>query len=198
VDGYAAPARAASLLAGLGFAACDLSQPVAAFSGGWRMRLNLAQALVSRAELLLLDEPTNHLDLDAVLWLERWLAAFTGTLLLVSHDREFLDACITHVLHIDERHLLAYSGNYSDFERQRAAKLAGQQASYEKQQREIAHMSRFIARFRAKASKARQAQSRLKALTASSASRRLMWTCRSISSSVRPIARRIRSSRCRR
>ena len=164
VDGYAAPARAASLLAGLGFAACDLSQPVAAFSGGWRMRLNLAQALVSRAELLLLDEPTNHLDLDAVLWLERWLAAFTGTLLLVSHDREFLDACITHVLHIDETRLLAYSGNYSEFERQRAAKLAGQQASYEKQQREIAHMSRFIARFRAKASKARQAQSRLKAL----------------------------------
>ena len=164
VDGYAAPARAASLLAGLGFAAGDLARSVAEFSGGWRMRLNLAQALVSRADLLLLDEPTNHLDLDAVLWLERWLANYPGTLLLVSHDREFLDACITHVLHIDDRRLVTYVGNYSEFERQRAAKLAVQQATYEKQQREIAHMSRFIARFRAKASKARQAQSRLKAL----------------------------------
>ena len=164
VDGYAAPARAASLLAGLGFAAGDLARSVAEFSGGWRMRLNLAQTLVSRAELLLLDEPTNHLDLDAVLWLERWLASYPGTLLLVSHDREFLDACITHVLHIDDRRLVTYAGNYSEFEQQRAAKLAVQQATYEKQQREIAHMSRFIARFRAKASKARQAQSRLKAL----------------------------------
>jgi ATP-binding cassette subfamily F protein 3 len=137
---------------------------VADFSGGWRMRLNLAQTLSSRAELLLLDEPTNHLDLDAVVWLERWLAGLTSTLLLVSHDREFLDGCISHVLQIDERRLVAYAGNYSDFERQRAAKLAVHQASYEKQQREIVHMSRFISRFRAKASKARQVQSRLKAL----------------------------------
>ncbi len=128
------------------------------------MRLNLAQALVSRADLLLLDEPTNHLDLDAVVWLERWLAEYAGTLLVVSHDREFLDGCITHVLHIDGRSLVTYNGNYSEFERQRAAALAVQQATYEKQQREIAHMSQFIARFRAKASKARQAQSRLKAL----------------------------------
>jgi ATP-binding cassette subfamily F protein 3 len=164
LDGYAAPARAASLLAGLGFAAGDLGRPVADFSGGWRMRLNLAQALSSRAELLLLDEPTNHLDLDAVVWLERWLARFEGTLMLVSHDREFLDGCITHVLHIDATRLTAYAGSYSEFERQRAARLALQQASYARQQHEIAHMSAFIARFRAKASKARQAQSRLKAL----------------------------------
>jgi ATP-binding cassette subfamily F protein 3 len=164
LDGYAAPARAASLLAGLGFARGDLRRPVADFSGGWRMRLNLARALSSRADLLLLDEPTNHLDLDAVVWLERWLAKFAGTLLLVSHDREFLDGCITHVLHMDGTHLTAYAGNYSAFERQRAARLALQLASYEKQQREIAHVSRFIARFRAKASKARQVQSRLKAL----------------------------------
>jgi ATP-binding cassette subfamily F protein 3 len=165
VDGYAAPARAAALLSGLGFAASDLARPVADFSGGWRMRLNLAQALVSRADLLLLDEPTNHLDLDAVLWLERWLAGYAGTLLLVSHDREFLDGCTSHVLHFDNRHLVVYSGNYSEFERQRAAKLAAQQATHEKQEREIAHISRFVARFRAKASKARQVQSRLKALS---------------------------------
>jgi ATP-binding cassette subfamily F protein 3 len=164
LDGYAAPARAASLLAGLGFAPTDLGRPVADFSGGWRMRLNLAQALSSRAELLLLDEPTNHLDLDAVVWLERWLARYEGTLLLVSHDREFLDGCITHVLHIDGARLTVHAGNYSEFERQRAARLALQQAGFEKQQREIAHMSAFVARFRAKASKARQAQSRLKAL----------------------------------
>jgi ATP-binding cassette subfamily F protein 3 len=164
LDGYSAPARAASLLAGLGFAPADLGRPVADFSGGWRMRLNLAQALSSRAELLLLDEPTNHLDLEAVVWLERWLAKFEGTLLLVSHDRELLDGCITHVLHIDGMRLTVHAGNYSEFEQQRAARLALQQASYEKQQREIAHMSAFVARFRAKASKARQAQSRLKAL----------------------------------
>jgi ATP-binding cassette, subfamily F, member 3 len=164
LGGYSARARAASLLAGLGFASVDLERPVADFSGGWRMRLNLARALVSRADLLLLDEPTNHLDLDAVVWLERWLAGYEGTLLLVSHDREFLDACITHVLHIDGRRLVPYTGNYSDFERHRAARLAVQQSAYEKQQREIAHMERFIARFRAKASKARQAQSRIKAL----------------------------------
>jgi ATP-binding cassette subfamily F protein 3 len=164
LDGYAARSRAATMLAGLGFSAADLERPVADFSGGWRMRLNLARALQSRAELLLLDEPTNHLDLDAVVWLEQWLAACRSTLLLVSHDRDFLDACVTHVVHIEGRRLWLYAGNYSSFEEQRAARLAGQQALFEKQQREIAHIERFVARFRAKASKARQAQSRLKAL----------------------------------
>jgi ATP-binding cassette subfamily F protein 3 len=164
IDGYAARSRAATLLAGLGFAPTDLERPVAAFSGGWRMRLNLACALLSRAELLLLDEPTNHLDLDAVVWLERWLAGYRGTLLLVSHDRDFLDACVTHVAHIENQRLSLYSGNYSSFEEQRAARLAGQQALFEKQQREIAHITQFVERFKAKATKARQAQSRLKAL----------------------------------
>ncbi len=164
IDGYAARARAATMLDGLGFATADLERPVADFSGGWRMRLNLARALLSRADLLLLDEPTNHLDLDAVVWLERWLAAYRGTLLVVSHDRDFLDACVTHVAHIEARRLTLYTGNYSSFEEQRAARLAVQQAMFERQQREIAHINRFVTRFRAKASKARQAQSRLKAL----------------------------------
>jgi ATP-binding cassette subfamily F protein 3 len=128
------------------------------------MRLNLAQALVSRADLMLLDEPTNHLDLDAVVWLERWLAAYRGTLLLVSHDRDFLDGTVTHVAHLERSVLTLYTGNYTAFETQRAARLAAQQAMFEKQQREIAHMTQFVERFRAKASKARQAQSRLKAL----------------------------------
>jgi len=164
IDGYAARARAAGLLAGLGFAPTDLERPVADFSGGWRMRLNLAQALLSRADLMLLDEPTNHLDLDAVVWLERWLANYRGTLLLVSHDRDFIDASVTHVAHLERGVLALYTGNYSSFEEQRAARLAVQQAMFEKQQREIAHMTQFVERFRAKASKARQAQSRLKAL----------------------------------
>jgi len=164
IDGYSARARAAAMLHGLGFAPGDLERPVADFSGGWRMRLNLGRALSSRADLLLLDEPTNHLDLDAVVWLERWLAAFAGTLLVVSHDREFLDGCTTHIAHIESRRLTVYQGNYSAFEEQRAARLATQQALYERQQREIAHINRFVTRFRAKASKARQAQSRLKAL----------------------------------
>jgi ATP-binding cassette subfamily F protein 3 len=164
IDGYAARARAAGLLAGLGFAPADLERPVADFSGGWRMRLNLAQALLSRADLMLLDEPTNHLDLDAVVWLERWLANYRGTLLLVSHDRDFLDASVTHVAHLERGVLALYTGNYSSFEEQRAARLAVQSAMFEKQQREIAHMTQFVERFRAKASKARQAQSRLKAL----------------------------------
>ncbi len=164
IDGYSARARAAALLAGLGFATADLERPVADFSGGWRMRLNLAQALVSRADLMLLDEPTNHLDLDAVVWLERWLASYRGTLLLVSHDRDFLDGTVTHVVHLERGVLTLYTGNYTAFETQRAARLAVQQAMYEKQQREIAHMTSFVERFRAKASKARQAQSRLKAL----------------------------------
>ncbi|MFO1408675.1 MAG: ATP-binding cassette domain-containing protein [Steroidobacteraceae bacterium] len=164
VGGYAARARAASLLAGLGFTPGDESRAVAEFSGGWRMRLNLGRALASRADLLLLDEPTNHLDLDAVVWLEQWLATYRGTLLVVSHDRDFLDGCVSHVAHIEGRRLALYTGNYSAFEDQRAARLAAQQAFFEKRQRQIAHMNAFVERFRAKASKARQAQSRLKAL----------------------------------
>ncbi len=164
IDGYSAPARAAALLAGLGFEVDDLTRPVSDFSGGWRMRLNLAQALMSRSDLLLLDEPTNHLDLNAVMWLEHWLTEYRGTLILISHDRDLLDACATHVAHIHGRRLVLYTGNYSAFEAQRAAQLAAQQAMFDKQQREIAHLERYIERFRAKATKARQAQSRLKAL----------------------------------
>ncbi len=164
IDGYGAAARAAVLLSGLGFADDEFTRPVASFSGGWRMRLNLAQALIARSDLLLLDEPTNHLDLDAIVWLEKWLAGYRGTLLLVSHDRDFLDGCVTHIAHIAAQRLTLYTGNYTAFEEQRAAQLANQQASYAKQQREIAHLERFIERFRAKATKARQAQSRIKAL----------------------------------
>ncbi|KPJ79344.1 MAG: ABC transporter ATP-binding protein [Gammaproteobacteria bacterium SG8_30] len=164
LDGYAARSRAATLMAGLGFDTGDLDRPVAEFSGGWRMRLNLARALVSRADLTLLDEPTNHLDLDAVVWLERWLAAYPGTLLVVSHDRDFLDGCTTHTVHLSGRRLTLYHGNYSSFEIQRAAQLAAQQATFVRQQREIARLTRFVERFKAKASKARQAQSRVKAL----------------------------------
>jgi ATP-binding cassette subfamily F protein 3 len=164
LDGYSAPARAGKLLAGLGFSAAQLSRPVAEFSGGWRERLNLAQALMARSDLLLLDEPTNHLDLDAVLWLEQWLRGYPGTLLLISHDRDFLDNVVDHIAHVEQRQIRLYSGNYSAFEEQRAARLALQQISYEKQQREIAHLHAFIDRFRAKATKARQAQSRIKAL----------------------------------
>lgn len=134
------------------------------FSGGWRMRLNLARALMCRSDLLLLDEPTNHLDLDAIIWLESWLSAYQGMLLLISHDRDFLDAVCTHIVHIENSRVALYTGNYSDFEQQRAARLAGQQALYVKQQRDIVHMQKFVEHFRAKASKARQAQSRLKAL----------------------------------
>ena len=164
IGGYGARARAASLLAGLGFASDEIERPVAEFSGGWRMRLNLAQALVSRCDLMLLDEPTNHLDLDAVVWLEKWLATFRGTLVVVSHDRDFLDGCTTHIAHIYNQQLTLYTGNYSAFETQRAAQLAVQQALFEKQQRQIAHLHSYISRFRAQATKARQAQSRLKAL----------------------------------
>jgi ATP-binding cassette subfamily F protein 3 len=164
IDGYAARARASALMAGLGFSTDDLERAVAEFSGGWRMRLNLARALVSRADLMLLDEPTNHLDLDAIVWLEHWLAGFPGTLIIISHDREFLDGCVTHVAHISGRSLKLYTGNYSAFEEQRAAQMALQQAMYQRQQRAIAHMTRFVERFKAKASKARQAQSRVKAL----------------------------------
>jgi ATP-binding cassette subfamily F protein 3 len=164
MDGYSARARAARILAGLGFAQPDLQRAVAEFSGGWRMRLNLAQALVCPSDLLLLDEPTNHLDLDAVFWLEDWLKRYPGTLLLISHDREFLDATVDHICHLEGGSLKLYRGNYSDFERQRAAQLANQQAAYEKQQREITHLRSYVDRFRAKATKARQAQSRLKML----------------------------------
>ncbi len=164
IGGYAAKARAAELLHGLGFSDTDMARPVAEFSGGWRVRLNLARALMCRSDLLLLDEPTNHLDLDAVLWLEGWLRGYRGTLLMISHDRDFLDAVVGYILHIEQGGMKLYSGHYSAFERQRAAQLALQQAMFEKQQREIQHLHRFIDRFRAKATKARQAQSRMKAL----------------------------------
>ncbi len=164
IGGYDARARAARLLHGLGFAPGAELRAVAEFSGGWRMRLNLARALMCRSDLLLLDEPTNHLDLEAVVWLEGWLKAYRGTLLLISHDREFLDAVCTHVIHIEHEQATLYSGNYSAFERLRAERLAGQQAAYQRQQREVAHIRGFVDRFKAKASKARQAQSRLKAL----------------------------------
>jgi ATP-binding cassette subfamily F protein 3 len=164
IGGYAARARAATLLAGLGFPDARHTDPVASFSGGWRMRLNLAQALMSRSDLLLLDEPTNHLDLDAVLWLEDWLARYPGTLLLVTHDRDFLDAVAGTIVHFDALSLVAYGGNYSQFERERAQRLALQQATHAKQQRQIAHLEAFIVRFRAKATKAKQVQSRIKTL----------------------------------
>jgi ATP-binding cassette subfamily F protein 3 len=164
IGGYTARSRAAQLLHGLGFSTADEDRAVGDFSGGWRMRLNLARALMCRSDLLLLDEPTNHLDLDAVIWLENWLCVYAGTLLLISHDRDFLDSVASHIAHIEGQRLTLYSGNYSAFERRRAEVLAGQQSQYEKQQREIAHMHSFVERFRAKATKARQAQSRLKAL----------------------------------
>ena len=164
LGGYSARSRAGQLLNGLGFAPGDEARAVKAFSGGWRVRLNLARALMCRSDLLLLDEPTNHLDLDAVIWLEGWLRAYPGTLLLVSHDRDFLDSIASHIAQIEQQRITLYSGNYSAFERLRAERLAGQQSAYEKQQREIAHMRAFVERFRAKATKARQAQSRLKAL----------------------------------
>ncbi|MFO1426606.1 MAG: ATP-binding cassette domain-containing protein [Steroidobacteraceae bacterium] len=162
VGGYTARTRAASLLDGLGFAAADIDRPIAEFSGGLRMRANLARALMCRSDVLLLDEPTNHLDLDAVLWLERWLRAYAGTLLLVSHDREFLDAVVGRILHIRDRGVTSYAGNYSRFEVEAAARAAQQAAQNERVRREAAHLRSFVERFRAKASKARQAQSRLK------------------------------------
>ena len=164
IHGYSLPARASELLHGLGFLQAQLDNPVKDFSGGWRMRLNLAQALISRADLLLLDEPTNHLDLDAVIWLQRWLKRFTGTLVLISHDRDFLDTVIGQILHIEHQRAKLYSGNYTAFERQRAEHLAQQEVQYQKQQKEAAHLTAFVDRFRAKASKAKQAQSRLKRL----------------------------------
>lgn len=163
-DGYTADARARKLLAGLGFSAEQMDRRVGDFSGGWRMRLNLAQALMCPSELLLLDEPTNHLDLDAILWLEEWLKGYPGTLLLISHDRDFLDAVVDNVAHLEQQKLTLYRGGYSAFERTRAERLAQQQQAYEKQQAQRAHMEKYIARFKAQATKARQAQSRIKAL----------------------------------
>ena len=162
--GYTANSRAAQLLYGLGFSAAQHASAVREFSGGWRMRLNLARALMRRSDVLLLDEPTNHLDLDAVLWLEDYLRAYPGALLLISHDREFLDRVVDAVVHIEHETLTLYTGNYSSFEQQRAAQRAGQQADFARQQREIAHIRSYIDRFKTHASKARQAQSRMKAL----------------------------------
>jgi ATP-binding cassette subfamily F protein 3 len=164
IGGYQARSRGQTLLAGLGFDEPSQACPVAQFSGGWRMRLNLARALMCRADLLLLDEPTNHLDLDAVMWLEDWLRAFAGAVVLITHDREFLDAVTGMIVHVENQKLNAYTGNYSAFETQRAERLSLQQASYAKQQKAIAHLEAFITRFRAKATKASQAQSRIRAL----------------------------------
>ncbi|MBK9325405.1 MAG: ATP-binding cassette domain-containing protein [Hydrogenophilales bacterium] len=163
-DAYTVRARAEQLLNGLGFSRDQMNRPVASFSGGWRMRLNLAQALMCPSDLLLLDEPTNHLDLDAILWLEDWLKRYAGTLIIISHDRDFLDGVVNVIVHIDERKLKRYGGNYSSFEKQRAINLALSQAAYEKQSRERDHLQSFIDRFKAKASKAKQAQSRMKML----------------------------------
>ncbi|XKH60107.1 ATP-binding cassette domain-containing protein [Halomonas sediminis] len=164
LDGYRAESRAAQLLVGLGFVQADLKRPLSAFSGGWRMRINLARTLFMPSDLLLLDEPTNHLDLDALLWLEQWLARYPGTLLLISHDRDFLDAVCDHIVHVHQQQLTLYRGNYSRFERTRAEKLALQQAEAIKQQARREEIERFIARFKAQATKARQAQSRVKML----------------------------------
>ena len=163
-DGYTADARARKLLAGLGFSNEQMDRRVGDFSGGWRMRLNLAQALMCPSDLLLLDEPTNHLDLDAILWLEEWLTSYPGTLLLISHDRDFLDAVVDQIAHVEQCKLTLYRGGYTAFERARAERLAQQQQAYEKQQAQRAHMEKYIARFKAQATKARQAQSRIKAL----------------------------------
>ena len=164
IDAWTIQARAAALLHGLGFSQNELLRPVKSFSGGWRMRLNLAQALLCPSDLLLLDEPTNHLDLDAVIWLERWLVQYQGTLILISHDRDFLDPIVNKILHIENHELNEYSGDYSSFELQRAEKLSQQTALYRQQQDKIAHLQKYIDRFKAKATKAKQAQSRIKAL----------------------------------
>lgn len=164
IHGYTAPSKASQLMAGLGFFEHQSQLNVSSFSGGWRMRLNLARTLMSRSDLLLLDEPTNHLDLDAILWLEDWLKAYEGTLILISHDRDFLDAVTDHILHIENQELTLYTGNYSTFERTRSERLAQQQQAYEKQLETRAHLQKFIDRFKAKATKAKQAQSRIKQL----------------------------------
>ena len=159
IDGFTAESRACRLLHGLGFAADEYNNPVSSFSGGWRMRLNLARALMCRSDILLLDEPTNHLDLPAILWLERWLTRYEGILLVISHDRDFLDQVCTRIAHIDNRAINLFTGNYSQFEKLRAEQLALQQAMYARQQKQIKHIQSFVDRFRYKASKARQAAS---------------------------------------
>ncbi|CBL47174.1 probable ATP-binding component of ABC transporter [gamma proteobacterium HdN1] len=164
IDAYTAPARAAKIMDGLGFLQAQHTLPVKSFSGGWRMRLNLARTLMCRSDMMLLDEPTNHLDLDAILWLEQWLRNYPGLLIVISHDREFLDGVVEHLLHVENQQINYYKGNYSDYERQRAEQLALQQSAYERQQAKIAHLQKFIDRFKAKATKATQAQSRIKAL----------------------------------
>ncbi|CAB1206367.1 putative ABC transporter ATP-binding protein YheS [Acinetobacter bouvetii] len=164
INGYSAPSKASQLMAGLGFFEHQSQLDVSSFSGGWRMRLNLARTLMSRSDLLLLDEPTNHLDLDAILWLEDWLKAYEGTLILISHDRDFLDAITDHILHIENQELILYTGNYSTFERTRSERLAQQQQAYEKQLETRAHLQKYIDRFKAQATKAKQAQSRIKQL----------------------------------
>lgn len=165
IDGYRTPAKAAQILSGLGFAEYEHTQSVMMFSGGWRMRLNLARTLMSRADVLLLDEPTNHLDLDAILWLEEWLTKFDGLLLLISHDQAFLDTICSHILHIEQGKITLYTGNYSQFIHTRGQRLAQQQQAFEKQQATRAHLEDYIRRFRAKATKAKQAQSRIKQLS---------------------------------
>lgn len=164
IDGYTATSRAAQMMSGLGFSEAQTTLPVSSFSGGWRMRLNLARTLMSRSDLLLLDEPTNHLDLDAILWLEDWLRAYAGTLVLISHDRDFLDAITDHIIHIEAGKVTLYTGNYSTFEQTRGERLAQQQQAFEKQQETRAHLQKYIDRFKAQATKARQAQSRIKQL----------------------------------
>lgn len=164
INGYSAPSKASQLMAGLGFFEHQSQLDVSSFSGGWRMRLNLARTLMSRSDLLLLDEPTNHLDLDAILWLEDWLKAYEGTLVLISHDRDFLDAITDHILHIENQELILYTGNYSTFERTRSERLSQQQQAYEKQLETRAHLQKYIDRFKAQATKAKQAQSRIKQL----------------------------------
>ena len=164
IEGFSAESRAARLLHGLGFETTDNGRPVDEFSGGWRMRLNLAQALMCRSDVLLLDEPTNHLDLPAILWLEQWLKRYRGILLVISHDRDFLDAVCTRIAHMEHEQIRVYNGNYSDFEALRSARLAQQQSMFKRQQKEVKHLQSYVDRFRYKASKAKQAQSRLKML----------------------------------
>ena len=164
LDGFTAKSRAEKLLLGLGFSEEEFSKTLKDFSGGWRVRLNLAKTLMQPSDLLLLDEPTTHLDLDAIIWLSNWIKSFKGAMLLISHDREFLDECVNFIAHIHNETIELYKGNYSQFEVRKAAKLAEIESNYSKQQKEISHMQEFVKRFKAKATKARQAQSRIKAL----------------------------------